>query len=48
MVKSATLFLTPGVYTYEFDGNNYSSGIYSYQINTASGFIQTKKMLLQK
>jgi hypothetical protein len=39
--------LQPGTYEYEFDGSNYPSGIYYYQLQ-AGGFIETKKMVLVK
>jgi hypothetical protein len=37
----------PGVYEVEFDGNNLSSGIYIYQLNTV-GFVSSKKMTVIK
>ncbi|MEO8209335.1 MAG: FG-GAP-like repeat-containing protein [bacterium] len=36
-----------GIYTIDFDGNNFSSGIYYYRME-AKNFIATKKMLLIK
>ena len=39
--------LTPGTYEVEWNANNFSSGIYFYQLKSGS-FIQTKKMLLIK
>jgi hypothetical protein len=39
--------LSPGIYKKEFDGSNYTSGIYFYTIK-AGNFIQTKRMLLLK
>ena len=33
-------------YSYEFDGTNYSSGIYLYKISTSSGFTAGTKMVL--
>jgi len=47
-IISETRYLKPGSYTYDFDGSGYSSGIYFYQISAASGFKDTRKMLLQK
>jgi len=38
---------TAGVYEVEFDGTNYSSGVYFYKLET-DGFIDTKKMVLIK
>jgi photosystem II stability/assembly factor-like uncharacterized protein len=37
----------PGVYEVEFDGNNYPSGVYFYQLTTES-FSNTKRMVLLK
>jgi len=37
-----------GTYTVEFNGAGLPSGVYVYRIRTASGFIQTKKMILLK
>jgi len=37
--------LMPGVYEVEFDGSNFSSGVYYYQLTTI-GFTTTKKMIL--
>ena len=39
--------LSPGSYEVTFDGTNFSSGIYFYQLNTGN-FTETKKMLLIK
>jgi hypothetical protein len=39
--------LIPGTYEVTFDGSNYASGVYFYQIKS-NDFIQTKKMLLIK
>ena len=39
--------LTPGTYEVTFDGSNFASGVYFYQIKS-NDFIQTKKMLLIK
>lgn len=36
-----------GSYSVEFDGNNLSSGLYFYKMQT-SGFVETKKMMLLK
>ncbi len=36
----------PGAYTVRFDGRGLASGIYLYRIETSSGFMQTKKMIL--
>ena len=40
-------YLTPGVYSAEFDGTNLPSGIYFYTLTTKN-FTDTKKMLLVK
>jgi len=37
-----------GSYSYQFNGSNYASGIYFYQIRAGKEFISTKKMLLIK
>ena len=39
--------LQPGTYEVEFDGSNYSSGVYYYMID-AGDFKKTKKMILLK
>jgi hypothetical protein len=39
--------LQPGSYKVEFDGSNFTSGIYFYRLIT-DGFIETKKMILAK
>jgi len=39
--------LKPGTYEIDFDGSNYSSGVYFYSLK-ASGYIDTKKMILLK
>jgi hypothetical protein len=39
--------LSPGTYEIEFDGNNYSSGVYLYKL-ISDNFIETKKMILIK
>jgi len=39
--------LSPGTYEVEFDGSNYSSGIYYYKID-AGDYAETKKMVLIK
>ena len=39
--------LNPGTYEVEFDGSNYSSGVYFYVLQ-AGDFIETRKMLLLK
>jgi len=40
-------YLTAGSYVVDFDGGNYSSGIYFYKIEN-DNFIETKKMILLK
>ena len=40
--------LSPGLYTADFNAGNLSSGIYFYSLKSASGFVQTKKMMLIK
>jgi hypothetical protein len=39
--------LKPGTYEAEWDGSNYPSGVYFYQL-TAGDYIETKKMVLVK
>lgn len=39
--------LNPGIYKVEWDGTNYSSGVYYYKL-TAGDFTETKKMVLLK
>jgi len=39
--------LTPGIYEVEFDGTNYSSGVYYYKLESGT-YTETKKMLLIK
>lgn len=39
--------LSPGIYEVEWDGTNYSSGVYFYKL-TASEFIETRKLVLLK
>jgi hypothetical protein len=39
--------LEPGTYEVTFDGSNYSSGVYFYQLQTED-FVQTKKLILLK
>ncbi|MDQ3021789.1 MAG: T9SS type A sorting domain-containing protein [Bacteroidota bacterium] len=49
-IEVATLVnekLSPGSYEVEFDGSNFTTGVYFYRIK-AEGFLQTKKMLLIK
>jgi hypothetical protein len=46
--KVATLVneaLQPGTYEVEWDGSNYSSGVYYYKL-TIDGYTDTKKMVL--
>jgi len=44
--------LKPGTYSFDWDGSNYASGIYFYQLvvgdNNGGSFVQTKKMLMIK
>lgn len=40
-------FLIPGTYAFDFDGSNFSSGVYFYVL-TGEGFVESKKMLLVK
>ena len=40
-------FLIPGTYALDFDGSNFSSGVYFYVL-IGEGFIESKKMLLVK
>lgn len=39
--------LKPGIYEAEWDGDNYSSGVYFYRLET-KGFIETRKLVLIK
>lgn len=39
--------LKPGTYEADWDGSNFSSGVYFYKIIT-EGFVETKKMILMK
>jgi hypothetical protein len=39
--------LSPGIYEVDFDGTNYSSGVYYYTLK-AENFTQTKKLVLVK
>ncbi len=39
--------LSPGTYEADFDGNNLSSGVYYYKLETEL-FTETKKMILVK
>jgi photosystem II stability/assembly factor-like uncharacterized protein len=39
--------LKPGIYEVEFNGDNYASGVYYYQL-VAGDFIETRKMILVK
>lgn len=39
--------LKPGTYEADWDGSNFSSGVYFYKIIT-EGFVETKKMVLMK
>ena len=38
---------SPGYYNFRWDGSNYASGVYIYQIK-ADNFVQSKKLLLIK
>lgn len=38
----------PGYYEVKFNASNLSNGVYFYKIQTSSGFIQTKKLILLK
>lgn len=40
--------LTPGIYEYQWNASGFASGIYFYRLETNSGFVQTKKLTLQK
>jgi hypothetical protein len=48
LFESKTINLNPGLYSYEFDGIKYSSGIYFYRISTSSGYTAGRKMVLLK
>jgi flagellar hook assembly protein FlgD len=45
LIKNETK--TEGSYTYEFDGNNLSSGMYVYKLS-AGKYTETRKMILLK
>jgi hypothetical protein len=50
LFRSATLLnegLQPGTYEVEWDGSNFSSGVYFYKLITAE-YSETKKMVLIK
>ena len=38
----------PGEYSVKFDGSRFASGVYFYRLSTSSGFLQVKKMVLEK
>jgi hypothetical protein len=38
----------PGTYEAEWDGSNYSSGVYFYKLSADGNVIDTKKMMLIK
>ena len=40
--------LQPGTYKVEFDGSNYSSGVYFYKLMVSGDFSETRKMVLIK
>jgi hypothetical protein len=48
LLKEEQLTVPPGTFSYTFDAQNLSSGIYFYQLSTKSGFRQIKKMVFQK
>ena len=40
--------LTPGTYEYQWNASGFASGVYFYRLETNSGFVQTKKLILIK
>ncbi len=38
----------PGKYTLKFDGSGFASGVYFYRLKTSNGFVEVKKMVLEK
>ena len=40
--------LSPGLYSYTFDGSNLTSGIYFYTLQTSEGISSQKQMMLIK
>ena len=40
-------FLIPGTYSFDFDGSNFSSGVYFYVL-TGEGFVESRRMVLIK
>lgn len=39
---------SPGQYSVKFDGSKFASGVYFYRLASSSGFVQVKKMVLEK
>ena len=38
----------PGIYSFDFDGSNISSGVYFYQLESSNGTVIKNKMMLIK
>lgn len=48
LIKAEKRLCHPGIYRYKFVADHYPTGVYFYQISTAMGFKETRKMILQK
>ncbi len=48
LIHSEERKITPGIYTYYFNANQFSSGIYFYHLATREGLTKSGKMILLK